>query len=1375
MKFKKYLLILSFLLVSLIFIGSVTASDDVDLMNLNSSDIELKSIDDSNLNEELELSQNDDSVLSEPQTIVVKEVDKNHNEMSSPTIQKAIDCAKAGDTIIIEGTSYVHCHFVVDKQLTIKSNVNTTMEVCPGSSAGSGYKGIFYISPKASGTVIEGFALTSDVSNDNDYAILVSGASDVVIQNCKVSNTGYSDIIRIENAQNAVVQNVNFSNGENAIRIKNSQKVNVKNCVVENTKNGINVIDSSQIKINNNNIFNNKVSGISFSGNGNDLTVIYNNLTENGDGLRITAPENVYILSNYIAFNKNNGVYIDNNVTYIEVKGNFFNQNIKWDVFNDFHVKNMKYNGNKIEVITNNYMINYGFGSGDMDRPVWTQMYEYRPGTSYADYIYDASKDVFTYVGEGNGDYYGHQEVMFLGYIFDINNFLACPNIYSSPGNIWSISGNYQLYLGEIKQVKKGVYSISIVDTNGNIATDLNSVPVTFYMNKASKSSTPQDGDLYKTVMMKNGTATVTFSMGDFNETGNVVTAVLPTPGNTIDSKISKTIAVNDSDIPGNPVATKIISSNANMVPNVAENYVATLKDEFGNALAGQKIVFTVNGKSYTRTTDKNGQAKVSLKFATQKTYKIQISFAESDDYLASAKTSSIIVKYSSKTAKLTVPTVTIPPKTSKSYKVTLKDVGGKGIAKQKITVKINGKTYTKTTNSKGQVAVNVKFAKLNTFKVTATYKGSKIYKKASASGKIKVAKTVTKITAPNVSVLPKQSKAYTIILKTSAGKTLSKQKITIKLNGKTYNKKTNSNGKASVSFKSAKEKVYAVSVSYKGTGIYKASKATGKITVSRIVTKIGGIDKTYAKDATKVFQITLTDKSGNVVSNQNVKMTVDGKTYSKKTNSAGKATVDVSSLKEGSYSIVTKYGGNGKYKASSKSNKITVTDKTNTSYVDKGLSNSDIQSILKNAKSGTSVVFLGDSYKGVSLTVDKSLNILSGGKTILAAKSGSPVFKISSNDVNISNFVIKGNSNNALVLEGANNVLINNNSFINALDESKIESYLDGSLMLPGYGVSISNSADVNLMKNHMSQFESAIFAQYSSNIGIINNTLKENNYGIKYGFGLANSRILENEISENIGLYIMTVPEGPSGYGIYLNNSAVNVTINKNHIAYNHLGISIDANYSTGIVITQNTITDNVLEGIRFNAGYDLAENAVEPIVTDNAIYRNARGPSMMILGELSANPEGIYGGGLLNPEERLKLDANWYGTNSLKTWDNDTGVVGYGTMCPRINTTAIYFDKIVCTTPGSYNVTFYKNGEMASNLAKFNLYATLNRGTDKQVEVIFDVVGGVGSFSFNSKNYNPNNNTIEISIGSLIYSTSRVFKPTYSYDVPESEISS
>lgn len=182
---------------------------------------------------------------------------------------------------------------------------------------------------------------------------------------------------------------------------------------------------------------------------------------------------------------------------------------------------------------------------------------------------------------------------------------------------------------------------------------------------------------------------------------------------------------------------------------------------------------------------------------------------------------------------------------------------------------------------------------------------------------------------------------------------------------------------------------------------------------------------------------------------------------------------------------------------------------------------------------------------------------------------------------------------------------------------------------------------------------------------------------------------------------------------------------------------------------------------QGIRFNAGYDLASDAVEPLVVDNAIYRNARGPSMMILGELSANPDGIY-----NTTHRLNLDPNWYGTNTLM-WDYDTGVVGYGTMCPRINTTGIGFN--VTYSSGRYIVTFYKNGEIASNLPKFDMFATLNN----QIEVNFIVIDGIGSFNFNATNYKDANNFIDISIGSLLNSTSRVFKVTYHHDVLDSEI--
>lgn len=1463
---NKILIVLSFLLLLFVCSNFVMAMDDFNGDNnltAISSQEGIEISDDYKLNaiEEDDLGSEDSQILS-ANTITVDEVEDNHNEMSSPTIQKAIDNANAGDTIVINGKSYVHCHFVINKKLTILSNVGTTMEVCPSNSQGSGYKGIFYIGPNAGGTVIQGFTLKNSVYNEDDYGILVKGASDVVIKNCSISNDNkYSDGIRIENAKNTLIENVELTNVGNSIRIKNSQSVSVKNSIIKNSKTGVYVVDSTKTTITSNNISNNDVAGVAFFGKGSYLTVSYNNITENGNGVSLNSSDNVYVISNYIGFN-NNGVYVDNDITQIEIKGNFFNQNYKWEVFNDFHVTNLAKNGNKIEVINNNYMINYGgFGSADIDRPVWTQVYEYKPGIGA--YEYDSSKDVYKYVGEGNGDYDGHQGIMFLGYVFEINEFVSCPNTYYAPKKVWFKEGNFELQLSEITQLKKGVYSISIVDAEGNIATDISSVPVTFYLNKVGKTAAPQEGDVYKTIMMKNGTATVRFYMDEFNETGNVVTAVFPTPGTNFDSKVAKTFAVSDENIPGipsnttvsisdvitypnsnqafiatltdimgNPISgelliftinsknynvltdadgkaqiklsvakegtytitvrydgdgeidyyessasakvtikktnSKIVSYNLNMIPKMVEYYSITLKDASGNALANQKVTFKVNGKTYTKTTNSKGVAKVKLKFSkNKKTYKISISYKGSDKYNAVSKTNKIVVKYSSKKAKLTAPKITIPPKTAKYYTVTLKDSNGKAISKQKVIVKINGKKYAKKTNSKGQIKIKVKFAKLKTYNVKATYKGSKIYKKASSSGKIKVAKTTTKIAAPNVSAIPKESRTYTVTLK-AGNKALTKQKLTIKVNGKTYSKTTNSKGQASVNVNFASENTYSVNVVYKGTGIYKSSKAIGKITVSKIATGIAGYDRTFARDAQKNYPVTLTDASGNPIPNQKVVFSVNGQSYTETTDIKGVATVTLDGLNVGSFDISAQYSGSDKYKAVSKSSKITVLDRSNAVFVDDALPNSEIQSILDNADEGADVEFLGNEYSGISLAVNKGLNIFSSCSSILNALSSSPVFTVYSDNVNISGFSINGNSADAIVINGADDVNVWNNSISNKLDTFKLADYAAGNINMPGYGISIEKASNVELSENNINSFESAIFAKDSSRIVIDGNILRENNYGIKYGLGVANTQIINNEIFNQTGLYIMTVPEGPSGYGILLNNSAVNVTISHNRIHANHLGISLDANYSTGIVITQNTITDNVLEGMRFNAGYDLAENAVAPHVTDNAIYRNARGPSMMILGEMSANPDGIYGNGLYNPSDKLQLEPNWYGTNNLVTWDYDNGVVGYGTMCPRINTTNIEFN-MSYNSPGNYSIKFYKNGILASGLPVFDMFATLNN----HVEVNFEVVNGVGTFVFDTSQYGAENNVIDISIGSLLDSTSRVFKVAYSHDVLSTEV--
>ena len=146
----------------------------------------------------------------------------------------------------------------------------------------------------------------------------------------------------LNSRKNVIVENVNLLEANNGIKVVKGENFNLRGSIIKNSNIGVNIIDSTKTTVTSNAISNNKRSGISFSGNSNYLTVIYNNLTENGNGISVTSPEYVYILGNYIGFNDENGVYVDNDITLVEIKGNFFNQNKKWEVFNDFHVTNLK-------------------------------------------------------------------------------------------------------------------------------------------------------------------------------------------------------------------------------------------------------------------------------------------------------------------------------------------------------------------------------------------------------------------------------------------------------------------------------------------------------------------------------------------------------------------------------------------------------------------------------------------------------------------------------------------------------------------------------------------------------------------------------------------------------------------------------------------------------------------------------------------------------------------------------------------------------------------------------------------------------------------------------------------------------------------------
>ena len=865
---------------------------------------------------------------------------------------------------------------------------------------------------------------------------------------------------------------------------------------------------------------------------------------------------------------------------------------------------------------------------------------------------------------------------------------------------------------------------------------------------------------------MKNGTATVKFINEDFNETGNVLLASFPGIGNNIYSAKNmpyKTLSIADKDIPGATAKTQLNVSDLETYPNSNAPFVAVLTDLSGNPIEGENVTFEINSKSYTAVTDGNGQASINVNFETFGSYEAVVSYDGNDDY---GKSSSNALIYVDKIqTEFEAPKVDVLPNTYSVYTFTLRTVDGKALANQNVSVGFVGRTFLRTTDANGQACLKVNLYESD-YPVVLTFEGDSLYKDAKATGVIHVSKAATKFEAPKVDVLPNTYSVYTFTLRTVDGKALANQNVSVGFVGRTFLRTTDANGQACLKV-NLYERDYPVVLTYDGNSLYEGVNATGIIHVTKMATRIVGYNKTFAKDANMDYSVTLKDKSGKALANQNVVFIFNDKTLTGTTNSKGVATVNLNST-VGSFDIVAQYAGSDKYKPISSTYKITISDRTGTAFVDGGLPNSEIQKILNGCNDGDTVEFLGNQYSNIALKVSKSLNITCNNRTVLNARSNNPAFKITASNVEISGFSLVGNSFDAVEISGASNVKIIDNFISNDLAESLISDYMDSTIPLPGYGISISNSENVEVKDNDVSSFESGIYAQDSSKLNIHDNALRENNYGIKYGFGVSDTQITGNLISQSIGLYTMEVPEGPRGYGIFLNNSAVDVSITKNNISWNHLGISIDSNYSTGIVITSNLICDNVLEGIRFNEGYDLAENAVEPKVTDNAIYRNARGPSMMILGELSANPAGIYGPGVFNDSLKLKLDSNWYGKNQIITWDNETGIVGYGTMCPRIKTTGIAFGEIKCVTPGKYSITFYKDGKVASNLPRFQMYATLN---DK-VEIVFNVNKGVGTFIFYSKYFNNESNEIKISIGSLS-DPDRIFNVEMSRVLEESEI--
>jgi len=349
---------------------------------------------------------------------------------------------------------------------------------------------------------------------------------------------------------------------------------------------------------------------------------------------------------------------------------------------------------------------------------------------------------VFDYGSEGSGN------VSFDG-ASEVN-----ANVVSQPNAVVSVNGKKITVSG----LAAGTYTLNVTtcpDENHTAVTETATITV----NKVSSTLTLDDVELdygesiNVTVSCEGATGidakidgvnvavdAYTISISDLSAgTHTLTVATVPDENHTAVTETA-TITVNK-------VSTNLTAASVTATYNVNKYLIIKLTDGQGNPLANSTVTVDLNGvKNYT--TDENGQIKIKVSNMVPKTYSAKISYAGNDNYIGSNATAKVVVKKA--TPKITASAKTFKTATkTKKYTITLKDNTGKAIKNAKVTLKVNGKTYKATTNSKGKATFKItKLTKKGTFKATITYTGNKYYNKVTKKVNIKVIsswKTISK------------------------------------------------------------------------------------------------------------------------------------------------------------------------------------------------------------------------------------------------------------------------------------------------------------------------------------------------------------------------------------------------------------------------------------------------------------------------------------------------------------------------------------------------------------------------------------------------------------------------------------------------------
>ncbi len=294
-----------------------------------------------------------------------------------------------------------------------------------------------------------------------------------------------------------------------------------------------------------------------------------------------------------------------------------------------------------------------------------------------------------------------------------------------------------------------------------------------------------------------------------------------------------------------NKLSTRLVSEPYTFFINEAKTIKVKLLNAFGDPVSSGKVKITVNAKTYSKKTNKNGEAYLKLPSLKKGVYILKFKFAGSKHYKKSGGTNFANIITENNTVLTVKSTRTFGYGAGTEFKVAA-TAGGVGLAKRTVTFNIDGKTYSKTTDKNGIASLPVNLD-VGNYTITYSIKGDSKINDYSTSANIIVKKRLSAmIIWKSSSSFNSPSQTFKVLLKDEKGKAISGQTVKLTIKSRTFTATTTSRGYAT--FDTIVDKGnYKVSVKFMGNNNYLASSLSQPVKITFNLLLKNGVNQKYS------------------------------------------------------------------------------------------------------------------------------------------------------------------------------------------------------------------------------------------------------------------------------------------------------------------------------------------------------------------------------------------------------------------------------------------------------------------------------------------------------------------------------------------------